>query len=361
MILLSLLLAAGDPADSVELVLNQMEKLRDDLSAGQAHQRDRGTRETHLIAAVDEARLALYEATKALELVQSRLKETGQAVEKEQEAEEKARIREQAASEKARHALGFLVRGRRGFRERPLLRAMDRRRVNLTLEHLKAAEKERRQLSQVRARLASSLARQKQQQQRLQKLGENRKHLARAATSALARARQDEARAAAHSRALEANRLALAAWLEQLAPVLKAPLRSGRPQKGKMLVPVAGWLRHGYGLQEGDQGLSRWRNRGVDIKSPEGAPAAAASPGMVAFVGRSPGLGLVVVLDHGAGWRTVYGGLGEATVKTGDVLKMGAPLGRVGASGHLHFELRLEAKSVNPEAWFREPIPRAPQ
>ena len=361
MISLLILFTSAQPTDSVELVLSQMERLRDELSTGEARQRDRGEREAALINAVDDARFALYEAQKALQLVRDRLVETSEAVEREKVAEREAMKREEKASENARHALGFLIRGRRGIRDRPLLRAMDRRRVDFTLKSLQVARTERNRLSQARQRLSKSLQRQREQQTRLATLKESRSLLERAATTALNRARQDEARVGAHARALEANRLALAAWLEKLQPTLEAPQGKIPLRRGSLLVPVAGWLRHGYGMQEGDQGLSRWRNRGVDIKSPEGAPAAAASAGLVAFVGRSPGLGLVVVLDHGAGWRTVYGGLGEATAQTGEHLQQGAPLGRVGASGHLHFELRLQAKSVNPQSWFRDPIPRQSQ
>ena len=106
MISLLILLTSAQPTDSVELVLSQMERLRDELSTGEARQRDRGEREAALINAVDDARLALFEAQKALQLVRDRLVETSEAVEREKVAEREAMKREQKASENARHALG---------------------------------------------------------------------------------------------------------------------------------------------------------------------------------------------------------------------------------------------------------------
>lgn len=361
MIGLIFLLAATQPESSAELVLSQLETIRDSLSAGEAKQLDQKTREERLIGALDEATLALYEARKALELVEGRLAETTHAIAIEKSKELAAQKNVTAAAEQARHALGYLVRRRHGLQHQPMLKAIDRRRVTLALERLGVAEHRRKQLADVQARLAAGLAKQESQQRDLQSLASSRKLLERAASDALEAARRDEKRAREHSLALERNRLALAAWLERLKPVLNEPVQEGPPRRGRLLAPAPGWLRHGYGLQEGAQGLSRWRNRGIDIKSPESAPAVAASAGTVAFVGRSPGLGLVVVMDHGAGWRTVYGGLGEAKVQTGDKLNAGAALGNVGSGGHLHFELRLQTQSVNPEAWFREPIPGMPK
>ena len=80
----------------------------------------------------------------------------------------------------------------------------------------------------------------------------------------------------------------------------------------------------------------------------------ASAAGRVAFVGRSPGLGLALVLDHGHGWRTIYGGLSEARAAVGEDLEPGGVLGFLGDSGILHFELRSEALA----RWFNKPLKR---
>ena len=86
--------------------------------------------------------------------------------------------------------------------------------------------------------------------------------------------------------------------------------------------------------------------------------ADAAATGRVAFVGRSPGLGLAMVIDHGRGWRTIYGGLSEAKALVGEDLQAGAVVGLLGDAGVLHFELRSEALAVNPTRWFQAPLDR---
>ncbi|MEW5688105.1 MAG: M23 family metallopeptidase [Pseudomonadota bacterium] len=118
---------------------------------------------------------------------------------------------------------------------------------------------------------------------------------------------------------------------------------------------------------------------GVDIRVPDmaaqrrGVAVLAAAPGKVLRVrsdqpdrvvgqgGLNPhdpvGLGNVVVLDHGGGWITAYGHMaaGSVTLKPGDVVRRGQPLGKVGMSGltefpHVHMEVRQGGKVVDPFA-----------
>jgi murein DD-endopeptidase MepM/ murein hydrolase activator NlpD len=65
------------------------------------------------------------------------------------------------------------------------------------------------------------------------------------------------------------------------------------------------------------------------------------------------GFGNTAVLDHGGGTTTLYGHLKEIHVKSGDIVAAGSVIGAVGRTGnattsHLHFELRMEGRSVDP-------------
>jgi len=69
------------------------------------------------------------------------------------------------------------------------------------------------------------------------------------------------------------------------------------------------------------------------------------------------GLGNVVVLDHGNGWRTIYAHLKNTSIRvaTGQEVKTGEILGQVGMSGlsefpHLHFAVKRRGKVVDPFA-----------
>jgi murein DD-endopeptidase MepM/ murein hydrolase activator NlpD len=93
---------------------------------------------------------------------------------------------------------------------------------------------------------------------------------------------------------------------------------------------------------------------GIDIPAPMGAPAYAARSGRVAWAGwRDGGWGLLVVVAHGRGERTMYAHLSRVDVRVGVWIAQGVRVGLVGASGdatgpHLHFEVRIRGASVDP-------------
>ena len=100
---------------------------------------------------------------------------------------------------------------------------------------------------------------------------------------------------------------------------------------GWRLHPVIGnWLMHA----------------GKDLAAPEGTPVVAALSGTVTSSGLAGGYGIAVELEHSKPRRrTLYGHLSEIYVKTGQTVRQGEVIGRVGSTGlstgpHLHFELR---------------------
>lgn len=94
--------------------------------------------------------------------------------------------------------------------------------------------------------------------------------------------------------------------------------------------------------------LGNWlMHSGRDLAAPEGTPVVAALSGRVVSSGLAGGYGLAVEIEHERpSRRTLYGHLSELYVKTGDRVRQGEVIGRVGSTGlstgpHLHFELRL--------------------
>ncbi len=92
---------------------------------------------------------------------------------------------------------------------------------------------------------------------------------------------------------------------------------------------------------------------GVDISAPRGTPIMAAAQGTVVFSGRRAGYGLVVELDHGHGYRTLYGHASQLLVSVGDSVQRGDVIAQVGSSGtatspHLHYEVHVGNRPVNP-------------
>jgi septal ring factor EnvC (AmiA/AmiB activator) len=98
-------------------------------------------------------------------------------------------------------------------------------------------------------------------------------------------------------------------------------------------------------------------HHGLDLAAPTGTPVVAAEPGRVAMAGSRGGYGLVVDIDHGDGVLTRYAHLNTIEVRQGERLAGGQRLGTVGATGtvtgpHLHFEVRLQGRSIDPAQWL---------
>jgi murein DD-endopeptidase MepM/ murein hydrolase activator NlpD len=104
---------------------------------------------------------------------------------------------------------------------------------------------------------------------------------------------------------------------------------------GWRMHPVLGYLR---------------MHAGQDFGAPEGTPVVAALSGRVVSSGLAGGYGLAVEIEHQRPLRrTLYGHLSELYVKTGEIVRQGEVVGRVGSTGlstgpHLHFELRQPAQ-----------------
>ena len=120
--------------------------------------------------------------------------------------------------------------------------------------------------------------------------------------------------------------------------------------------PASGPLTQPYGLRNGrDAG----GHPGIDIAPPCNAPIYAAAAGTVADAGPASGFGNWIVLDHGGGVITVYGHMYNdgLLVRTGDTVKAGQQIARVGSNGestgcHLHFEVHLNGTRTDPAAWL---------
>ncbi len=97
---------------------------------------------------------------------------------------------------------------------------------------------------------------------------------------------------------------------------------------------------------------------GIDLVEPFGSPVYAADDGVVALVGSSSsGYGNYVVIAHLGGLDTLYGHLSTALVKAGQQVTQGTVIGLEGSTGnstgpHLHFELRIAQKPVDPSPYL---------
>ena len=126
---------------------------------------------------------------------------------------------------------------------------------------------------------------------------------------------------------------------------------------GIMAWPVAKsgtYISSGYGMREHPiQGIIK-KHTGIDIANAGyGAPVIAAADGIVTMAGSYGGYGNCVMINHGNGVFTLYGHGQTILTEVGKEVKKGDLIMEVGSTGvstgpHLHFEVRVNGKIVDP-------------
>ena len=124
--------------------------------------------------------------------------------------------------------------------------------------------------------------------------------------------------------------------------------------KGKLEMPIQGKPLNRFGaVRNADL---RWR--GWLIPAEQGNPVRAVHSGRVIFADWLRGQGLLLVVDHGDGWLSLYAQNHSLLRAVGDWVSAGEILSRAGASGGsdvsgLYFEIRHQGEPVDPADWFR--------
>lgn len=117
-----------------------------------------------------------------------------------------------------------------------------------------------------------------------------------------------------------------------------------------------------YGWRTWSNG-SKDFHTGIDIagSGAYGTNILAANDGTVIYVKTTyvpnKGYGKYLIIDHGGGYSTLYAHCSSISVKTGQTVKRGDVIGKVGSTGnstgpHIHFEIRVDGKAQDPLLWF---------
>ncbi len=154
-----------------------------------------------------------------------------------------------------------------------------------------------------------------------------------------------------------AKRPAPAPRRAQARPPRTVALARPPPRAGKrFLWPVQGPVAVGFGNR--GKGV---RNDGINILARRGAGVRAAENGVVAYSGNAVrGFGNLVLIKHAGGWMSAYAHNDVLLVRTGQKVRRGETISRVGSTGsvgrpQLHFELRRGRRAVDPLRYLGPP------
>ncbi len=127
--------------------------------------------------------------------------------------------------------------------------------------------------------------------------------------------------------------------------------------RGRLSWPVEGVVTTGFGLQRHPRFGAYVERKGIEIRSRAGEPIRAVFDGSVAYADWFKGYGIVVIIDHGESFYTVYAHADKVLVTVGDQVKRNQIIGEVGDTGmtreaNLYFEVRQGGEPMDPMAWL---------
>ncbi len=133
---------------------------------------------------------------------------------------------------------------------------------------------------------------------------------------------------------------------------LDKPLKS---LKGKLSWPVTGRVTRNYGEK---LGVGDARSRGLTIATRADTDVHAIAKGRIAFADWLRGFGLLMIIEHGDGYMSLYGRNNSLYKGVGEWVERGEVIAAAGNSGGqrnsaLYLELRRNGRPVDPRSWFR--------
>jgi septal ring factor EnvC (AmiA/AmiB activator) len=135
--------------------------------------------------------------------------------------------------------------------------------------------------------------------------------------------------------------------------VLPSQSQSFVSRKGELRWPLNGRVAHRFGSAR--NGPIKWQ--GWLINANAGAEVKSVHQGRVVFSNYLRGFGLLLIIEHGNGYMTLYGHNQELLKDTGDSVQTNEVVARAGNTGGLdksalYFEIRSQGKPANPKKWM---------
>ena len=215
-------------------------------------------------------------------------------------------------------------------------------------QKLAAREQDQADLSKVLKTIEETLARQAREAEEARQ-----KALIAQQEAEKKRLREAQAQADATDAPRKPVRTTPGALVSSSGETFGGPFASSR---GKLPWPVDGRLLARFGESRGDDARTKWD--GVMISASAGSQVHAVHGGRVVFADWLRGAGLLVILDHGNGFLSLYGHNQTLLKAAGDVVKAGESISTVGNSGGqdtpaLYFAIRQQGHPSDPAQWCR--------
>ncbi len=125
--------------------------------------------------------------------------------------------------------------------------------------------------------------------------------------------------------------------------------------KGRLLWPVPGKLRVGYGTSRHGTLGTLIESHGFDIEAEVGTPVQAVADGKVIFANSLRGYGKLLIVDHGSKYYTLYAHIARFTKQIGDPVAAAELIAYSGYEGRdaVYFEIRQGGKPIDPTDWLK--------
>lgn len=148
---------------------------------------------------------------------------------------------------------------------------------------------------------------------------------------------------------------------KKAAKTASSPSRQGREtadsSRTRFPWPLEGQILTRFGMQRHPQFGTMVYRRGIEIEAHEGESVRAVRAGQVAYADWYKGYGMLMILDHGDGFYTLYGNLSRLDLNKGDQAAGGQVIGLAGDTGSLkgsklYFEIRRNGEALDPLQWL---------
>ncbi|MAI42363.1 MAG: murein hydrolase activator EnvC family protein [Candidatus Azotimanducaceae bacterium] len=131
--------------------------------------------------------------------------------------------------------------------------------------------------------------------------------------------------------------------------------------KGQLSLPVIGEIGQKFGA---NRNVGRMQWNGLFINAPEGEPIYAIHSGKIVFADWLRGFGLLIIINHGQGYMSLYAHNQKINYQSGDLVLAGEIIANVGNTGGqtepgLYFEIRINGSPTDPQTWCQARNKRA--